>query len=154
MAGVNPGFDATAFTEGIRFAMEMGAPVTPTDRATFRFPKVTSYPAGTRLDREGRPLNPNIPRTEGTVRPDIQVDVAIEYDAPSNTSGNINQTAVGKFPLVGVVLTLFQEDYLIVKDAREVIIGGDTYIVDHRPPPLALFNVGFQQIVLLAKDET
>lgn len=150
MAGTNPLFDATAFEEGIRFAMRMGAPINPADRATFRFPRTTTYPEGTRLDREGRPLDPRVVRTEGTTRPDLQVDVAIEYGVPGNT----DETPVGRFANGQVTVTLFQADYDQVKDAREIVIGQDTYIVAFHPPPLGLFNVGFQQIVAYAKDET
>lgn len=153
MAGVNPNFDATAFEQGIRFAMQMGAPINVTDRATFRFARVSgaaAYPPGTRLDREGRPLDPRVQRLQTSTRADVQVDVAIEFSGSPDTT----ETPVGKFPAGSVVLTLFQADYERVRDAREVVIGGDEYTVAFRPPPLGLFNVGFQQIVVTPRDET
>lgn len=154
MAGTNPAFNATAFEQGIRFAMKMGAPVNMSDRATFIFPKTTSYPAGTRLDREGRPLDPNIPRTEAASQPDIQIDCALEFDDARLPIGGTQELPVGRFAPSRITLTCFATDYERVKAAREVRVGNDTYVVAYRPPPLALFNVGIQQIVMYAKDET
>lgn len=151
MAGTNPAFNATAFEEGIRFAMKMGAPVKMENRVTFVFPRATSYPPGTRLDREGRPLDPTVRRIEAVDRPDIQVDCAVEF---GDASGVTKETAVGRFAPTRVTLTLFEVDYERVKDAKEVRVGGDTYVVAYHPPPLALFNVGFQQMICHARDET
>ena len=154
MAGSNPGFDAKAFEGGIRFAMQMGAPVKMENRVTFVFPKTTSYPPGTRLDREGRPLDPRVPRTEAVSRPDIQVDCAVEFEDPRLPIGGTQEIAVGRFTPTRLTLTLFETDYELVKEAKDVKVGGDTYVVAYHPPPLALFNVGFQQIVCHARDET
>jgi hypothetical protein len=150
VAGTNPSFDAKAFKDGIRFAMKMGAPTNLSDQATFIFPKTTSYPKDTRLDREGRPLDPTVPRTEAVSRPDIQVDCAIEFPLIAGSE----EIAVGRFTPTRMTITVFQEDYERIRDAKDVRVGGDLYQVAYHPPPLALFNVGFQQIVVHARDET
>lgn len=150
MAGTDPNFDALAAEAGIRFAMQLGAPVKPQDRATFVFAKTLQYPPGTRLDQEGRPLDPRIsPTTEASDRPDVQKDCAIEF-----SPADADEIPVGNFRPTKVTITMFEKDFEDVKDAREIRIGGDRYLVGYRPPPLALFNLGFQQIVAYALDET
>lgn len=150
MAGTNPDFDAAAFRSGVRTAMQLGAPVKKSDRVTFIFKTQPSYPPGTRLDQEGRPLDPRIaPIVEASLTGPLQVDCALEF-----TDASAEELPVGNFRPTKAVVTVFDTDYERVKNAKEVLIGGDRYIVGYKPPPLALFNVGIHQFVCFAVDET
>ena len=158
MAGSDPRFPKERFKEGIRFAMGMGAPVRPEDRATFHFREERVYPEGTRLDQEGKPLNPSI-RAE-YVRPDpLTLDhVAIEHERATP-----EELPVGVRIPTRVVITMLEEEYQKIKDraaeggeefAYEVELGGDHYRIGYRPTPMAIFDAGVHQIVCYAMEES
>ena len=158
MAGTDPRFNKERFEEAVRFAMRMGAPTRPEDRAIFHFRTERVYPSGTRLDQEGKPLNSSV-RAE-YVRPDpiTLEEVAIEFEQATP-----DELPVGVRIPTRVTITLLEDEYQIIKDraaegseefAHEVEIGGDRYRIAYRPPPVALFDSGVHQIVCYALEES
>ena len=158
MAGTSSNFPTARFEEAIRAAMRMGAPTRPEDRATFHFKPKRIYPAGTKLDQTGKPLNSSI-RAE-YVRPDPLVleEVAVEHER-----ANPQELPVGVKIPTRVVLTILDAEYQLIKEraaegdeefAFEVELGGDRYRIGYRMTPLALFDSGVHQIVAYAMDES
>lgn len=148
MAGTNPNFDAAGFRAGIRLAMQMGAPVKESDRVTFVFKETKTY--NVRTDPEGNPLDPFAQPVSTTVpRANTQVDCALEF-----SDATADELPVGNFRPTKVVVTVFDTDYEVVKDAKELLIGGDRYLIGYERPPLGLFEVGMHQIVAFAIDES
>lgn len=149
MAGTNSSFDAAAFRDAIRSAMRMGAPGQVADRATFRWRPVRTY---SRPDSAGLPYNFNSNPVTEVVKADVVLqEVAIEFTArPAGT----RDTAVGQFDTSSVVLTLLDDQYELVEGANEVLIGGNTYVVNFVAPPMALFEVDVYQIYCEARDES
>lgn len=159
MAGTDAGFDATGFREAITFAMNMGLPQDTSERATFHFkPDGLTYidtslatPAEVqdpRLDQNGNPLNPAI-RVERS-RPDpVQVPVAVEF----STAG-LDERPVGSFKPTKVSVTVLDQHWPQVKDAIEVELGGDRYVISYTQPPVGLFEVTIYTMECFARSET
>lgn len=158
MAGTDSRFDSGRFNEAIRFAMGMGAPVRPEDRATFYFRRKRTYPAGTRLDQEGKPLNSSVQAEYVEPDPLVLEHVAIESNVASP-----EELPVGARIPTRVVITMLADEYQQIKTraaegseefAYEVELGGDRYRIGYRPPPLALFDAGVHQLVCFAMEES
>lgn len=148
MAGQHsdPSF-AGRFTEGIHFAMEMGASPDEDEQATFHFPPVLVYDGEAR-DASGVPFDPTKTVTEQ--RPDpVRVPCAVEYydeRGQMTTLADIHSTRVK--------ITLLGEDYEKVKGTSFVICGGDKYIYRRTQPPSGLFEVGLYEMWFHAEHET
>lgn len=158
MAGTDASFDATAFRDAIQFAMVMGLPQETDERATFLFPATTVYmdmsqatPAlvtDPRVDQNGNPLNPNIKRER--TRPDeVQVPVAVEF-----STARMDERPVGSFKDTRVSITVLDKHWPDVKDAVEVKLGGDTYVISYTHPPVGLFEVTIYTMECFARSET
>ena len=158
MAGTDSRFNRARFEDAVRFAMRMGAPTRPEDRATFHFRTKRVYPSGTRLDQEGKPLNPSV--SAEYVRPDplMLEEVAIEFDQATP-----DELPVGVRIPTRVTITLLDDEYQAIKEraeegneefAYEVEVGGDRYRIAYRTPPLALFDSGVHQLVCHAMEES
>lgn len=147
MAGTNPGFNAAEFRDGIKLAMNMGLPGVVTDRPTFHFKTVRSYPAGTRLNAEGEPFDPNTPILI-TEPPPVQIPCAVEVAQVTP-----EELPVGPFRQVKATITILDEQWPQVKDAYEVSLGGSRYVVSYTPPPVGLFDVTVYTFVCYAKAE-
>ncbi len=153
--GIDADFDPGEFRRSIRFAMQMGAPPDPDMRLKFM-----RQPAGRtfwldgvqlnqtpRLDRDGKPLNPNIevrrPAAQEYRMPDGSVvDCAIEVQV-----ADAEELPVGNFAPVKVVVTLLDEQYAVVKDCREIVYNGDRYVLGKQPEAFGLFSVGINTMV-------
>lgn len=147
MAGSNPAFDPDAFRTAIQNTMNMGLPTTTSEQPTFHFAKVKSYPVGTALDEDGLPFDPTITPSVSTP-PSKRVPCAVEF-----TPVNSDELPIGTLRKTRATLTLLDEDYKKVKDAIEVSLGGDRYIISYVEPPLGLFEVSVYRFVCYAKDE-
>lgn len=147
MAGTNPAFDRTTFMDGILLAMNMGLPVDPAERPTFHFAPVKVYPPGTRLDNEGTPFDLSVAPTYNTPE-DVQVPCAVEFSRADN-----EELPVGMFRRTKAVITLLDDQYEIVKDAIEVSLGGDKYIIGYMEPPIGMFEVTIYNMVCYGKEE-
>lgn len=148
MAGTNEAFDAGTFRDSIRFAMTMGAPNAVNDRATFIFPKTRTFPTGTSLDSEGEPFDPTIAPVI-VQPPSVQVPIAFEFKKEASPE----EVPVGSFRNTRIEITILDEDYETIKEAEEVMLGGDTYLIAYVKPPLGLFDVTIYQMIAYARDE-
>lgn len=164
MAGTIPGLDPTVFRDGILQAMLIGEPPNEEDKPKFVVPAsgavaysrdgVTLDPASVRLDPQGRPLDPTIK----ALRPEPQlvyVPCAVEF-----TPANREELPVGNFRPTKLTVTVLDEDttgtalFDQVKDASDVIAGGDTYMIAYRPPPYGMGPVTIYTMVAFARQET
>jgi len=155
MAGTYAGFDATAFREGILFAMQMGSPPDPALRPRFVFPAgVPTYEkngvpvTNPRLDRDGNPMDPDIEliQSPGTI---VQVPCAVEI-----TKADAEEVPVGNFRPTKALVTFLDSDYLQVKGCREMVYNGDRYGFSYVPEALGMFDVGVFTMVFFAIRES
>lgn len=147
MATSNPAFDPAVFRTAIQNTMNMGLPTTVSEQPTFYFAKTRSYPVGTALDEDGLPFDPTITPTI-TSPPAKRVPCAVEF-----TPVETDELPVGTLRKTKATLTLLDEDYKKIKDAIEVALGGDRYIISYLAPPLGLFEVTVYQLICYGKDE-
>lgn len=156
MAGTNAGFDATAFRDGITFAMQMGTPPDLDVSAVFVFAdgpgvvytKNNVVVATPKLDRDGYPFDPDIKRTL-TAGARVRVNCAIEM-----VKADQEEIPVGSFRPVKAIVTLLDVDYAQVKGCKEMILNGDTYAYGYEPGALGMFEVGVHQMIFYAVQET
>ncbi len=80
-----------------------------------------------------------------TSKPDVQIDCAVRY-----TKAQVGDTPVGEFDIDHPVLTILDEDYLKVRGADRVLLGGTVYRVDYVAPPEALFDLGVYTVYLVS----
>ena len=147
MAGTQDGFSASDFRTNIRFAMNMAFPNATAEQPTFKFEKTYTYPVGTKLDADGRPLDASVSASVSQPS-DVTVPVAVEI-----SDARPDETPVGTRRKVKAVLTILDEDYDQVKTAHRVLLGGDEYIISHVLPPIGLFDATIYQMVCYAVDE-
>lgn len=148
MAGVFPGGGANRFREGIRFAMEMGAPPEEANQATFTFPPVLEYVEGEEVDSSGVPFDPTVPVRE--TRPDpVRVPCAIEYYDERG-----QQTSFGDLHATRVKVLLLDEEHEKVEGCDAVLLGGDRYLYRYTTPPSGLFSVGIFELWFHAEIES
>lgn len=158
MAGTDPRFNAKQFREAISFAMTMGLPDNPAQRATFHYTTSRTYPPGTKLDREGRPLDPHISPVKVTPDP-VQIPVAIDFK-----TATYDELPVGAHIPAKVVITVIDEEWAKVRDAHtdtypdakpiEVELDGDMYRIGFLGPPQGLFEVTIYELYCFAKEES
>jgi hypothetical protein len=152
--GISVDFDSQGFRDAIHFAMQMGAAPDPTLRPTFIFKSTsqTYRKAGVavsspRLDRDGKPLDPDIEVIE-VAGARVQVDCAIEI-----VRADANEIPVGNFRPTKAIVTLLDEEYEQVKGCRELLYDGDRYLFGYEPDALGLFDVGTFTLIFYAIDE-
>lgn len=139
---------ATRFRDGVHLAMSFGQPPNAEDQPKFLFAASLTYPPGTALDQEGKPLDPTIEPT-ATTQNSITVPCAVEFQ-----TATADELPVGSFRPTKATITLLDEDYVQVKDATDVVLGGDTYLIGYKPPPLGAGPVTVYQFVCFARQET
>lgn len=142
------GFNAAEFRDAIKFAMRMGLPESVNERATFRWSTEKTYG---NADPSGQPYSWSTAPSDVESHPDVQIDVAVEFQRYSSGEGN---TSVGQFQTTSVVLTVLDEDYALIEGADKVLLGGNVYTIEYVAPPFGLFEVTVYQIYLRAEDES
>lgn len=154
--GISASFDADAFRNAIRFAMQMGSPPDTDKQAVFikkstsrTFWKNNVQVSNPRLDRDRMPLDPEVEVRDGADE-EISVDCAIEV---SSLTGN--ETPIGLINASSkVTVTVLDEQYALVKGAQELRYNGDIYKYGYEPEGLGLFDVGINTLVFYAEQET
>lgn len=126
-------FDAAKVTAGIYTAMQFGAPNKSSDQATFYMP-LTPTTTGPQ-DAHGVPFSPSNARTFGSLTK-LTVPCAIEFLA-----GVPKTTNLGILEPDELKITFLGPDYLKVKGAEYVVVGGDQYIFEKAEPVYALGNI-------------
>jgi hypothetical protein len=126
------GFDPDFFRSSIRNTMIMGLPQNEDERPIFHFPVTGySYPDGTRLDSEGRPIDPRVkgaPVQKESVRSGSDVDeVACAVDTSLDTSNSSG--LVGAYWDTRKQLTVLDTDYAKIADATEVDLSARRYLI-------------------------
>lgn len=153
--GIGVDFDNEGFRNAIHFAMQMGLNPDPDRRPIFirkgqgrTYRKDGELVLNPRLDRDGRPLDPQIDiiRTPDT---QVMADCAIEVER-----ADAEELPVGNFRPTKVVVTLLDEDYVKVKDCREMVYNGDRYLFGFEPESNGLFEVGIYTMIFYAIDES
>lgn len=142
------GFDADLFRSKIRDTMLMGMPTATPQGAIFRRHEQRTYAVE---DPDRNPYEWGETPTSETTFEDVQVPVAVEFSARPAGSA---QTVMGEFDVSRAILTLLDVDYELVKDADEVLLGGNRYRIQFTAPPIGLFSVTVYQIYAQALDES
>lgn len=147
MAGTNSGFNSAQFREAIRFAMQMGTPNKPSEKATFQWAANKEFATP---DVSNRPYNWTATPVVENLHPDVQVLCAVEFSGSASGSG----TEMGTFERTSAVLTLLDQEYEKVKGANRVLLGGNRYEIMFTAPPTGLFDVTVYSIHCQAIDES
>lgn len=127
--------------------MAVGMPVIAADQPTFFFaPTIVSDSSHT-SDQGGTPFNPTYRPTRSQAA-GVKVACAVDYKDSASDMG-----AVGAVSTSGVVLTLLDEDYEVIKGFSYVVIGGNKYTYERTEVPMGLVSVGVYTIHCLADDE-
>lgn len=154
--GIAVDFDGEGFRNAIRFAMQMGTNPDPAKSPTFiqkgtgrtYWKDDVELVSTPRLDRDGQPLDPEIEvRKAADVQ--INVDCAIEVER-----ADAEELPVGTFRPTKLVVTLLDNQYEEVKDCRELLYNGDSYMFGYEPESNGLFDVGVYTMIFYAKDES
>lgn len=123
MAGSLSGFDPDVFRTNITNTMVMGLPTDPSLQPTFYFRQTSTWPAGTVLDPEGKPIDVRVTSTVTTAQAPTQVPCAVDY--AQDTSNN--EGLVGTFWSNRAVLTVLDTHYAQIEAAIEVDLSGRRY---------------------------
>jgi len=154
--GYSVAFDGDGFRNAIRFAMQMGLNPDPDRRPIFIMKSTgrtywknnVQLMTAPRVDRDGRPFDPDVEvRKEEDQQ--ISVDCAIEIER-----AEAEELPVGTFRPTRLVATLLDQQYVLVKDCRELIYNGDRYLYAYEPESNGLFDVGVYTMVFYVKEET
>lgn len=146
--GFGSGFDAARFREAILATMTMGLPDSVDERATFRWPQVRTF------ERQDPARNPyswdDVPEQE-LVRPDVRIPVAVEF---ASSYGVVGETTIGSFDATRAIVTVLDSEFPKIEGASEVLLGGNTYVIDYWAPPQGLFDVTIYRAYCTARDES
>ena len=155
--GISVDFPEETFRNAVTFAMQMGTPPAINAQAVFVFKSTgRSYErlgvpvTNPRMDRDGRPLDPEVKTVEIPPRT-VQVNCAIVMEAGAR--GVSTESPVGAFLGTRAVVTLLDDQYLLVKGCRELIFDGDHYLFGNERDVNGLFGVGIYTLVFNAIDE-
>jgi hypothetical protein len=143
MAGGNAAFSADEFRTAIREAMVMGQSNVPAEQTTFVWLEEDVFAA----EGPGPETDPYdweaTPTSTVARRQVVQVNCAVEFARDVTVEGQ----AMGGFTSNAATLTLLDEDFALVKGADEVLIGGNTYLIDAPgASPVGLFDVTVYQL--------
>lgn len=140
------GFNAAAFRQAITSTMQMGLPNDESERATFRFLGSKSYEAE---DSAGHPFNWLAEPVDQTEDRDVQVPVAVQFEARPATSMD---TGIGQFDSPRGTVTVLDVHFQQVKGADLMLFDGNKWTIEYWLPPIGLFDVTIYQAIVTAKD--
>ena len=147
MAGTNPAFNAAEFRTNIIATMNMGLPVDPAERATFRWRTETTFDVA---DPSGNPYDFTSSPVDTDAHADVQVPCAVEFVTHQTTGDG---TALGAFRTPRAIITVLDTHYPDIEGASEVLLGGNTYVINFVAPPVGLFDVTVYQLHCQARSE-
>lgn len=139
-------FDAAAFRQAITSTMEMGLPSDASEKATFRFPAQQTFE---KVDSAGHPFDYTAAPTTSTPEMDVQVPVAVQFEARPASSLDTN---VGQFDSPRGTVTILDTDFPQVEGAELVVFKGAEYTIEYWLPPTGLFDVTIYQCIITARD--
>lgn len=139
-------FDAAAFRDAITSTMEMGLPTDESERVTFRFSAEETFET---VDSAGHPFDYTASPTTVTPETDVQVPVAVEFEARPASSLD---TSLGQFDSPRGTVTILDTYYPDVEGADLVIVDGKEYTIEYWLPPVGLFDVTIYQCIITARD--
>lgn len=141
------GFDAAAFRDGISTAMAIGLPPDLEDQPAFVTPAAV-VDTGDERDTDGVAFDWQKPRSKVGDDTVTQVPAAIEYFDQDGQAVNFGSVSASK-----VVLTLLDEDYVLIEGFSYVVIGGNKYLYERTEPPLGMVDVAIWRIHCRSDDE-
>lgn len=147
MAGQIPGFDPDAFRDGIRFAMDLGAPPDASLQATFVFPKVKTTTGP--VNAQGVPLDPSARATFAPSKPPVKVACGIEYG-----DGTTTDTSIGRFSTDKIVVTVLDSEYEQIQGFELVLFNTVPYYYKKELRVAGLGPVGVYQFLCVAEGAT
>ncbi len=145
MAGSNPGFNARAFRDAIRFTYNMAA--TPAAEDQVAFYKASELVYNVPVDDDNVPFDPTTTVQRITPAP-VRVPCSVEYiDAEGQP------LPFGTLTVSRIKLSLLDEDYAKVRDCAYVVIAGEKYLYRRTEPPSGLFDVGLYVMHFRSENE-
>lgn len=153
MAGTDSRFDAAAFRDAIRFAMDMGTPEIDNPYGAFLWNTERTFTYA--QDSSGAPLDWGASPATETERASVTIPVALEF---VSKGGDTMDTRIGEMDVSRCIVTILDEDYtsLLVYDnvlPNQVQFDEALYDIQFWAPPLALFDVVIHQVHCQAVDE-
>lgn len=145
MAGTLDGFDAAGFRDGIRFAMNMGAPPVVGDQVKFYFAPTSTTSAS--KDDTGLPFNPAVAPTVTTPTP-VSVPCSVEFARQEGEHDRIGYVVPSRLRVM-----LLDADFDLVEGCAYLVYGGDRYDFRYEEPPTGLFDVGIHVLIFVARGE-
>jgi len=151
------GFNAERFRDGIRFAMRMGLPDTPTERVTFQWNPDEDFAIA---DVRQKPYDFSVSPTSSVTVDDavtsLSLPVAVEFFDSKSSSG---ETPLGDMDIARVKITILDEEYDSLVDDNlglpdKVTVDGNDYTVDYFAPPVGMFDVTVYTAYCSAVDES
>lgn len=140
------GFNEQAFRDAIRSTMQMGMPTSVEERATFVWETLATF---ANPNSAGRPFDFNQAPLTIDQHDEVQVDCVYEF-----VERGQHGTAIGEFENPRVKITVMDEDYVLVKGANKVRLGGNMYTINFVEPPVSLFLPTVYTIWCSADDES
>jgi hypothetical protein len=156
-AAANAAFNATAFRNGIKTAMQLGLPGTSSERATFYWNSESTYAVA---DTRGKPYDWTSSPASETTAPDatasLTLPIVIDFLDAKASSGD---TTVGSFDSPRVKVTILDDEYALLLDENlglpnGMTIDGNTYLIEYWTPPQGLFEVTIYTAYAVARDES
>lgn len=137
-------FDKQSVLDGLRIAMQFGAPNNVSDRATFYLPRTSTAPGNTNED--GVPFNPQAHRTFSPLIKKT-VPCAVEFESNSGKLENLGVINADR-----VKITLLDPDYQLMKGAEFVVIAGMQFLYWKTEPVIALGSIDVWTTYWKAQD--
>lgn len=140
------GFDAAAVRDGLRLAMNIGAPPDISNQAVFVFPASTTTTAP--HDVDGIPLDWQAARTKALADTTFQLPCAVQDAASGLVVSNFGPMMPSR-----IILTLLDEDYALIEGFTYCELGTNRYYRKETLPPLGMVSIGIFQVVCVSDDE-
>ena len=142
-------FSQSEFEAAITSVMQMAAPEDVAMQATFRWKSSKTFD---RPDRSGRPLSLDDAPSATSSTPDMVVDCLVTFR--SGVSDSSEFTNMTEFIRPRATIQLLDGEYQKIKDADEVLLGGNLYEIKFTQPPEGLFGVTNWYMQCQAVDES